>query len=284
MSKARNASRFPPPRRGLWAAAAIVLLCLGNTACAREDCSVGPRADAARNAASLNSLAWAPFHRPEAGWATYEPLVAREIATACPPTSPGFAAALARWRGAHGLRGPGVLDAPTFSAMYQAWQARRPFVVVSKRACPAPPAVVAQARKDEGWSGKPVSLRLGALGAYRKMVAAARAQIPALAADRQLMTMFSGYRSPAYDAERCARQHNCQGVTRAVCSAHRTGLAVDLFFGNAPGQAIDSSDNVNRLYISRTAGYLWMVKNADRYGFVNYAFEPWHWEWTGEPP
>jgi zinc D-Ala-D-Ala carboxypeptidase len=21
-----------------------------------------------------------------------------------------------------------------------------------------------------------------------------------------------------------------------------------------------------------------------RFGFVNYPFEPWHWEWTGEPP
>jgi LAS superfamily LD-carboxypeptidase LdcB len=25
-----------------------------------------------------------------------------------------------------------------------------------------------------------------------------------------------------------------------------------------------------------------MVTNADKYGFVNYAFEPWHWEWVGD--
>ena len=30
--------------------------------------------------------------------------------------------------------------------------------------------------------------------------------------------------------------------------------------------------------------YRWLVANADRFGFVNYPFEPWHWEWTGEPP
>jgi hypothetical protein len=26
-----------------------------------------------------------------------------------------------------------------------------------------------------------------------------------------------------------------------------------------------------------------MVANAARFGFVNYPFEPWHWEWTGAP-
>ena len=26
-----------------------------------------------------------------------------------------------------------------------------------------------------------------------------------------------------------------------------------------------------------------LVKNAARFGFVNYVFEPWHWEWVGDP-
>jgi LAS superfamily LD-carboxypeptidase LdcB len=26
-----------------------------------------------------------------------------------------------------------------------------------------------------------------------------------------------------------------------------------------------------------------MIRNAGRFGFINYAYEPWHWEWTGEP-
>jgi LAS superfamily LD-carboxypeptidase LdcB len=30
--------------------------------------------------------------------------------------------------------------------------------------------------------------------------------------------------------------------------------------------------------------FRWLVANAYRHGFVNYAFEPWHWEWTGEAP
>jgi LAS superfamily LD-carboxypeptidase LdcB len=59
---------------------------------------------------------------------------------------------------------------------------------------------------------------------------------------------------------------------------------VDIDLGAAPGSRIDSSDDANRLYLSRTPVYRWLVRNADRFGFVNYPFEPWHWEWTGEPP
>jgi LAS superfamily LD-carboxypeptidase LdcB len=93
--------------------------------------------------------------------------------------------------------------------------------------------------------------------------------------------LFSGFRDPEYDAERCAAQANCNGLVRARCSAHRTGLAMDVYLGSAPGFDADSSADANRLWQSRTATYRWLVANARRYGFVNYAFEPWHWEWVG---
>ena len=35
---------------------------------------------------------------------------------------------------------------------------------------------------------------------------------------------------------------------------------------------------------TQTATYRWLVAYARRYGFVNYVFEPWHWEWIGEVP
>jgi LAS superfamily LD-carboxypeptidase LdcB len=129
-----------------------------------------------------------------------------------------------------------------------------------------------------------VLLRPAALAAWRQLVAAARALVPELAADKRLLTIFSAYRSPDYDDARCAREQNCQGIVRAACSAHRTGLAMDLYLGAAPGFAPDSSDDANRLFISRSPAYRWLVANAARFGFVNYAFEPWHWEWTGEKP
>ena len=252
-----------------------------------EPCGEGPAAAAQANAASLRTLAWSPFGRAETGWETYAPLIAREIRTACDPASPGFAAALAAWQSAQRLTADGVLTAPVFNRLKGVVQTRRAFVQLSARGvCPNPPAegALAGAERAEGYAGKAIQLRPGALAAYRRMAAAARAQDRAVAADPRNLTIFSGYRSPAADAERCAREHNCNGVVRATCSPHRTGLAMDLYVGQAPGFGPDSTADPNRLFMSHTAAYRWLVANADRFGFVPYPFEPWHWEWTGEAP
>lgn len=235
------------------------------------------------NALSLSTLQWAPFGRPEMGWEVYEPLLAQEIGTACTAKSPGFAAALARWQIGHGLAGSGMLDPATFGRVKALWQRRRPFVAASHVSCPPAPGVatLATAQPDESYGGKQILLEPAALSGYRQMVAAARAELPSLADDPQLLTIFSGFRSPEYDAARCEREKNCQGIVRATCSAHRTGYAMDLYLGAAPGYAPDSSADANRLYLSWSAAYLWLVANAQRFGFVNYAFEPWHWEWNG---
>jgi len=280
------------PAAAVLAALAIGLQALGPaTAPSRTgpdvragSCQAGLADAAARNAASLHSLAFAPFGRPETGWEIYAPLVGHEIGTGCEAGSPAFARDLAAWQGAHGLGGGGVLDEATFAAMKALWQARRPFVAASRQACPAPPdeTSLAVVPADQSYGGKAMLLRPAALAAYGRLLAAARAQAPAVRADRRLMTLFSAWRSPAYDAARCARDGNCQGVVRASCSPHRTGLAIDLDLGAAPGFGPDSSDDANRLFITRGAAYRWMVANAGRLGFVNYAFEPWHWEWTGE--
>jgi hypothetical protein len=245
-------------------------------------------AAAAANAASLRRLPFNGFGRAEAGWAIYAPLVAREIGSPCPPDSSGFAAALARWQAGRGA-GPadGVLTAPALTDMKTGWQLKRPYVAVrASGVCPEPPSAdeLETGRPGEGYGGKVVQLRPSAFAAYRAMTAAARAEDPEIAADPRNLTIFSAFRSPAYDAARCARQGNCNGVVRAVCSPHRTGLAMDLYVGQAPGYGPDSTADPNRLAQSRTAAYRWLVKNAGRFGFVNYPFEPWHWEFTGEAP
>jgi zinc D-Ala-D-Ala carboxypeptidase len=250
-------------------------------------CDRGPAEAARANAATLQTLAWAPFGRAELGWQTYAPLIAREIHTSCGPQTPGFAAALAAWEAEQRFPADGIVDGVTFARMKGVIQTRRPFVRLSaQRICPPAPREVslAPAARDEGYGGKAILLRPGALAAYRRMVAAARADDPAIAADPRNLTIFSGYRSPASDAARCIREGNCNGTVRATCSAHRTGLAMDLYVGQAPGFGPDSSADVNRRFMSRTPSYRWLVANADRFGFVPYAFEPWHWEWTGEPP
>ncbi|THD62052.1 D-alanyl-D-alanine carboxypeptidase family protein [Phenylobacterium sp.] len=254
---------------------------------ARPACDAGP-ADAARaNAASLAALAWTPFGRAEIGWATYAPLIGREIRAACAPDTPAFAAALAAWEGGQGLPADGVMTPAVFARLKSVMQMRRPFVRLSAQGvCPNPPpaSALAWATAAEGYGGKLVQLRPAALAAYRQMAAAARREDPAIAADPRNLTLFSGFRAPAADAARCAHEGNCNNVQRATCSAHRTGLTMDVYVGQAPGFPPDSSADANRLFMSRTAAYRWLVANADRFGFVPYPFEPWHWEWTGEAP
>ncbi|MGH1557071.1 hypothetical protein ACRAWD_03220 [Caulobacter segnis] len=65
----------------------------------RCDGTDAPDTAAAVNAASLSTLAWSPFGRPETGWEIYAPRIAAEIGTTCGPGSNGFASALARWQG-----------------------------------------------------------------------------------------------------------------------------------------------------------------------------------------
>lgn len=245
-------------------------------------------AAARRNAVSLTTLAWAPFGRPEIGWETYAPVIGREIGTACEPATSGFAQALAAWQGRQRMAATGVLTDVDFARLKGVTQTRRAFVRLSaQKVCPAPPveSSLEWGRTGEGYGGKQVQLRPGAFAAWRRMAAAARAEVPAVAANPRNLQIFSAYRSPAYDAARCERDRNCDGIARAAsCSPHRTGLAMDLYVGQAPGFGPDSSADPNRLFMSRTPTYRWLVANADRFGFVNYPFEPWHWEWTGEQP
>ena len=254
-------------------------------------CEVAPGYEAAarRNAESLRAMRWAPFGRAEQGWEIYSAHVAREIGTDCEPDTPGFAAALARWQSTHALEGDGVSDTRSLTAMKVGWQAARPYVALrASGVCPDPPASAGLTRLDlaEGYLGKSVELRSDVASAYRRMVEAAKAELPELATDPQLMRVFSGYRSPAYDDARCARDGNCGGAARAKCSVHRTGQAVDLVVGAAPGFGVDSSADINRLHQTQGRTYRWLLANADRFGFVNYSFEPWHWEWVGDisPP
>ena len=237
------------------------------------------------NAGSVRSLAWAPFGRQEAGWEVYVILIQSEIGTDCPPNSEGFARALADWQRQNGQTPDGVMAEAVFMSMKGAMQTRRDFVrFTSTGMCPETPNLISAARIDEGYGGKQVWMRPRALAAYRQMVAAARAEVPEIAADPRNLTIFSGYRSPSADAARCQAEGNCDGIVRARCSAHRTGLAADLYVGQAPGFGPDSTADPNRLFMTGTPTYRWLVKNAQRFGFVNYPFEPWHWEWTGESP
>lgn len=279
---------FTSKRFRTGALVALALVAVWPAAAEAKSCAAAPFAAAAKaNAASLRTLAWAPFRRPEVGWEIYFPLVAREIGAKCDGDSQEFAAAFARWQQRQGLRPTGVFNAEDFNRLKGVVQTRRPFVQISaKRICPPPPPTtnLAGAGRAEGYAGKGILMRPKALAAYRRMVAAARRESASVRADPRNLTVFSGFRSPEYDAARCERDQNCNGINRAACSPHRTGLALDLYVGQAPGFGPDSTADPNRLAQSRGGTYRWLVYNAHRFGFTNYPFEPWHWEWTGERP
>lgn len=242
------------------------------------------QAAAQANEMSLQTLEWQPFGAVEYGWTTYLPLIQQEIGTGCQPGSPQFAVALAAFQTRYGLPNTGIFDAATFQVFRGVWQERRPFVMARVRnECPEPPPIIQLGylvASEEHADRLTRLLRRDVLHAYRQLVAAARAEVPEIAENEELLQIFSGFRDPEADAARCAQQGNCDGLRRAVCSPHRTGTAVDLYVGNAPGYEVDSTTVISRAYMASSPTYLWLVKNAGRFGFVPYVYEPWHWEYV----
>ena len=239
------------------------------------------------NAASLHDMAWSLPAKDSVGWEIYAPLVGQELASSCPADSPGFAADLARWQSAHGLPPSGLMDAQSFQTMWVGMLRRRPFVQAMRDGCPAPPDAgeLEAAGADETFGGQTAILaRRDALQAYRTLLAAARAEAPAIRADPGALKIISGFRPPQADGTDCPPGQACFKLTRASCSAHRTGLAFDLYLGAAPGRDPTSTADDNRLYQSQTPAYRWLVARAAGFGFLPYPYEPWHWEWAGATP
>ena len=238
------------------------------------------------NFISVNSLEWTPFNTMEWGWQTYVPLIQQEIGTRCAVGTVRFAQALAQFQSQRGLISNGIFDDAAFQTFKGLWQERRPFIMARVRGepCPPPPPLSDLGylvEQEEHADRLTRLLRRDVLVAYRRMVQAARREVPEVATNPELLQIFSGFRDPEADAARCAAQGNCDGLRRAVCSAHRTGTAVDLYVGQAPGLGVDNTSPPSRQHMSQTPTYMWLVRNARRFGFVPYAFEPWHWEWIG---
>ena len=263
---------------------------LPNAASAQGRCETqrGTWADqGVANAISLYALEWTPFGATEVGWGTYLPLLQKELGTDCEPGTSDFAAALASFQARYALPATGAFDQATFEVLKGVLQERRPFVMARVRdECPDPPPI-----RELGYLEAPEEhadrltrlLRRDVLDAYRRMVAAARAEVPEVRNDPELLQIFSGFRDPEADAARCAAEANCDGLRRAACSPHRTGAAVDLYVGHMEGMGVDSTDPVSRRFMAHAPTYRWLVANAARFGFVPYLYEPWHWEYVGTP-
>ncbi|HEX5709494.1 MAG TPA: D-alanyl-D-alanine carboxypeptidase family protein [Pyrinomonadaceae bacterium] len=241
---------------------------------------------AARNLSLSEGLQWTFGGKSQRGWSLYLPLVRRLLATDADAASPEFAESLARWQRASGLAPSGVLDDATLYAMISHWQSVR----IKDRAHPSPEQLVVAPTSDFYDPTRPDELRQverRAYDAYKRMVAAAAAdktlglqltKTGELAPEEKFLKIVSSFRSRAYQEHLRRQSPNAGRAGLAVNSPHFTGRALDIYVGGDP---VETKDANRRIQVD-TRVYLWLVRNAESFGFRPYYYEPWHWEYVGE--
>src|SRR2546425_249063 len=98
-----------------------------------------------------------------------------------------------------------------------------------------------------------------------------------LAPTEKYFKIVSAFRSREYQDQLRRQSPNAGSAGLAVNSPHFTGRALDFYVGGDP---VDTKDS-NRAIQVKTPVYQWLVRNAERFGFRPYFYEPWHWEYVG---
>lgn len=232
-------------------------------------------ASAEQNARLKLDLNWTFGGKSQRGWYLYTPLIRQLINTDSLPDANDFAYALAGWQRSVGLASTGVLDHETWMKMVAVFQSRR----IKDRSTPPMERLTLVHASEFFDPGRLEELRYverEAYAAYKKLVAAAAADLSLNpASNEKWLKIISAFRSPAYQAELRKRSPKSGRAGLAVNSPHFTGRALDLYVGGEPV----STDDRNRALQVNTKAYQWMVKNAERFGFYPYFYEPWHWEY-----
>lgn len=233
---------------------------------------------ASKNEHLSKHLHWYFGGKSQRGWDIYVSLIGRLIGTEADPDSSEFAEEIHRWQAGNGLTPDGILDVETWMRMVATFQSQR---MKFRQAADA--AELLQAPASDFYDpSRPDDLRYvdrRAYEAYRKMVRAARAEIGRAWNEDSgtWLKIISAYRSPEYQAELRRRSPNSGRAGLAMRSPHFTGRALDLYVG---GEPVSTKDHNRRLQVSQPV-YHWLVRNASKYGFYPYFYEPWHWEYRG---
>lgn len=242
-------------------------------------------AAARQNSQLQSSLGWIFGGKQQSGWYLYTPLVANMIGAESDGTASEFAMRLSLWQRQKEAEATGVLDNDTWSQMISTFQSQR----MKNKTLPAAGQLVTVPVSDCYDPSRPEELRKverETFAAYKRLVAAASTdsslglRIAAdgeLAPNEKFLKIVSAYRSQQYQDQLRKQSPNSGRAGLAVNSPHSTGRAVDLYVG---GEPVDTKDE-NRALQTRTPVYRWLVKNAARFGFQPYFYEPWHWEYTG---
>jgi zinc D-Ala-D-Ala carboxypeptidase len=251
-------------------------------AATREEAALS--ASATRNAAFQTELAWMFGGKKQSGWYLYTALIGRTLRTDENPDSKGFASAVARWQEESILKTTGLLDEESFMAMVAQWQGAR-----LKNRAVAEAQQLLTAPADDFFDPERVEelrqVEHETYAAYKRMVAAAVADRSLslahdskgrLSSAEKYLKIISAFRSREYQEKLRRESPNAGSAGLAVNSPHFTGRALDLYVGGDP---VDTRD-VNRAIQVKTPVYLWLVRNAERFGFRPYFYEPWHWEYV----
>ncbi|HEX7330494.1 MAG TPA: D-alanyl-D-alanine carboxypeptidase family protein [Pyrinomonadaceae bacterium] len=231
-------------------------------------------AAAGQNAVLRNELSWSFGGKQQRGWYLYDLLISKTLSTDDEPATADFAEEVAAWKKKRGLRANGVLDEDALMALVSQWQGAR----LKSRTPAQPDQLVTAAPADFYDPARPAELRQverNAYEAYKQMSVAAAADLK-LAPTSKYLKIVSSYRSREYQDQLRKNSPNSGSAGLAVNSPHFTGRALDIYVGGSP---VDTKD-ANRAIQVDTPAYKWLVRNAERFGFRPYFYEPWHWEYV----
>jgi zinc D-Ala-D-Ala carboxypeptidase len=240
---------------------------------------------ATANSSLRNDLTWTFGGKQQRGWYLYDRLISKTLNTQDDPGTSDFAASIAAWQKRRSLAADGILDEDALMSMISQWQGNR----LKNRAYATPDQLMIAPTSDFYDSSRADELRQverRTYAAYKEMIAAAIADptlrlahtsSDQLAAKEQYFKIVSAFRSREYQDDLRRKSPNAGSAGLAVNnSPHFTGRALDLYVGGSP---VDTKDS-NRAIQVKTPAYQWLVKNAERFGFRPYFYEPWHWEYV----
>lgn len=258
--------------------AALILCCHGNAVPMKGAGMNSFETAATRNAQLRIQLSWHFGGKSQRGWNLYVPLISRLIEAEADPDSPEFARGVYRWQQDVGLQPDGIVDQETWMKMVATFQSQR----MKFRQAATPENLFQAPVADFYDPTRSDDLRLVdrvAYDAYKRMISAAQAELgPASKSNSGIwLKIISAYRSPAYQAALRRRSPNSGRAGLAMRSPHFSGRALDLYVG---GEPVSTADANRRIQVSQPV-YQWLVRNAARFGFYPYFYEPWHWEYRG---
>jgi len=229
-------------------------------------------AAAASNSTLRDELTWTFGGKQQRGWYLYDLLINKTLDTDHDTITDDFAATLAGWQKKRGLGADGVLDEESWMALVSHWQSNRLKVrtpATAEQLVTAPPSDF----YDPGRAPELRQVERNTYEAYQRMIAAAAEDLKPTG---QYLKIVSAFRSRDYQDELRRKSPNAGSAGLAVNSPHFTGRALDLYVGGSP---VDTRDS-NRAIQVKTPAYRWLVRNAERFGFRPYFYEPWHWEYV----